>query len=160
MSLLAWGVRVRVDRTPPQFQLPGDMTVPATSPSGATVTYTATATDNIDPAPGVSCTPASGSTLPLGSTVIQCVATDQAGNEKPGSFTVTVQEAGVHQQLADMRTYLAVVSMRASLRSALDLQLEVVMRLVQRDRIPAARLHLRLFEAEVRALARVRLGCR
>lgn len=37
--------------TPPELDVPADMTVNATSPAGATVTFTATATDDVDPDP-------------------------------------------------------------------------------------------------------------
>jgi hypothetical protein len=65
----------------------------ATSPQGAEVTYAAaTATDLVDGSVDVSCTPASGSTFPLGTTEVTCTATDAAGNEATGSFNVIVQD--------------------------------------------------------------------
>ena len=39
------------DTSAPTLWLPVDMSVPATSPSGATVTYAATATDDVDGTP-------------------------------------------------------------------------------------------------------------
>lgn len=80
-----------VDTTAPTLQLPGDKTVEATSGSGADVTYTATATDAVDPSPSVSCTPAAG-TFALGTTTVKCTATDAAGNSSAGQFGVTVQD--------------------------------------------------------------------
>lgn len=77
------------DTTPPVLMLPSNMTVAATSASGAVVKYTATATDNL-PGVTVACTPASGSAFPLGTTTVTCTATDAAGNTTTGSFTVTV----------------------------------------------------------------------
>jgi hypothetical protein len=68
-----------------------DITKPATSASGAVVTYpTPTATDNIDGAVPVSCTPASGLTYPIGTTTVTCTATDAAGNTATKTFKVTV----------------------------------------------------------------------
>jgi hypothetical protein len=62
-----------------------------TSPAGAVVNYTVpSATDNCAPAPPVTCTPPSGSTFPLGSTTVDCNATDASGNSSSSSFTVTV----------------------------------------------------------------------
>jgi hypothetical protein len=55
------------------------------------VTYTVTATDNLDPNPRLSCVPASGSTFPVGTTSVSCSATDRAGNTVSGSFSVVVQ---------------------------------------------------------------------
>lgn len=79
------------DTTPPVISATADSTVPATSPSGAVVTYTTpTATDNVDGTVPVSCTPLSGSTFPIGSTVVTCSATDAAGNSAQSTFTVVV----------------------------------------------------------------------
>ena len=82
-----------VDTTAPALTLPANTTAEATGPTGAAVTFTATATDAVGPAnPGVTCVPASGSTFPLGTTTVNCSATDSAGNTGNGSFTVTVQD--------------------------------------------------------------------
>src|SRR5262249_27601607 len=57
--------------------------------NGAAVTYAVSSSDNC---PGVvhSCSPASGSTFPIGSTTVTCTATDLAGNSTTKTFTVTV----------------------------------------------------------------------
>ena len=83
------------DTTAPTLKLPADITEEATSASGAVVSYTVTATDDRDPSPSITCTPASGSTFPLGSTTVNCEAQDKAGNKATGSFTVTVQDRAV-----------------------------------------------------------------
>ena len=54
------------DNTPPQLSLPEDKTVEATGPDGATVEYNASAEDAVDGNVPVDCSPASGSTFPLG----------------------------------------------------------------------------------------------
>ena len=78
------------DVTAPVVTVPANITTPATSTAGATVTYTATATDDRDGPFTPTCTPASGSTFPVGTTTVTCTATDAAGNTGTGSFTVTV----------------------------------------------------------------------
>src|SRR4051812_34466182 len=78
------------DTTPPTLTVPGDITTPATSAAGATVTFTATATDDVDPSPVVACNPSSGSTFVIGTTAVNCTATDAANNQSQGSFNVTV----------------------------------------------------------------------
>jgi len=80
------------DTTPPVLaNVPGNLTVTATGPSGAVVTYpSAMATDLVDPNPAVSSTPPSGSTFPLGTTTVTVTATDHAGNATSATFTVTV----------------------------------------------------------------------
>jgi len=85
-------VIVTEDVTPPVLSLPADITAEATGPNGAVVTYTATANDNLDGPVPVTCVPPSGSTFPLGTTTVQCSATDAHGNIATGSFTITVRD--------------------------------------------------------------------
>jgi hypothetical protein len=79
-----------VDTTPPVLTLPGPIVAEATGASGAVVSYQVTAVDTADPAPIVSCVRPSGSTFPLGTSSVTCSATDAAGNQATGSFTVSV----------------------------------------------------------------------
>ena len=81
-----------VDTTAPQLSVPANITLEATGPHGATATFQASATDAVTAEPEVSCVPASGSTFPLGTSTVNCSATDAAGNKDAGSFTVTVQD--------------------------------------------------------------------
>ncbi len=85
----AFSVIVR-DTTPPVLTLPADISLPATSPAGAVVTYAATATDIVAGAVAVTCSAPSGETFALGTTTVTCTATDGSANASSGSFTVTV----------------------------------------------------------------------
>ncbi len=80
-----------VDTTGPELQgMPADI---ATTTTGAStvVTWTdPTATDDVDPAPTVGCTPPSGSAFDLGTTTVTCTATDATGNSSSATFDVTV----------------------------------------------------------------------
>jgi large repetitive protein len=78
------------DTTPPTITKPADQTAEATSATGAKVSFSPTARDAVDASPSVTCTPASGSTFPLGSTTVGCTAQDDAGNRSSTSFKVTV----------------------------------------------------------------------
>lgn len=81
------------DTTPPTISAHGNETAEATGPSGAGVNYAnPTASDIVDGSVAVNCTPASGSTFALGTTTVNCSATDAAGNTASSSFTVTVQD--------------------------------------------------------------------
>ncbi len=80
-----------VDTTPPVLSEVTDLVRAATGPDGAIVSFTApTATDETDGTIAVTCTPASGSRFPVGTTTVTCTATDQAGNRAVRTFTVTV----------------------------------------------------------------------
>ena len=54
------------------------------------MTYEVTATDICDLSPDISLSAASGSTFPLGTTVVTCTAVDDYGNTSTDDFTVTV----------------------------------------------------------------------
>jgi len=64
----------------------------ATSPAGALVTYTVTATDWTGQVLVPVCAPASGSTFPLGTTTVNCKATDAHNDSAPASFPVVVRD--------------------------------------------------------------------
>jgi len=81
------------DTAPVLSSCPSNITVAADAGScaGAVVTFTApTAMDNCDATPTIVCTPASGSTFPIGATLVTCTATDDCGNSSMCNFTVTV----------------------------------------------------------------------
>lgn len=78
------------DATPPALSLPFDFSVVTPSSTGEVVTYTATATDLVDGALPIACSPASGATFPLGTTTVTCSASDSRGNTASGGFDVTV----------------------------------------------------------------------
>ena len=81
-----------VDTTPPVLSVPADMVVEANAIGGAQVTLPkATATDLVDPSPGLNYSPPSGF-FPLGVTPVTVTATDATGNTATGTFTVTVQD--------------------------------------------------------------------
>lgn len=80
-----------VDTTPPAITVPAPMTVEATGPTGATVSYTVSASDLVDGVVSVTCTPVSGSTFPLDvETQVQCTAKDSRNNVGFAAFSITV----------------------------------------------------------------------
>ena len=78
--------------TPPVVTVPANMTVEATSPTGATVTFTATASDAQDGPITPTCMPASGTPFAIGTKPVICKATDSGGLSASRSFTVTVAD--------------------------------------------------------------------
>jgi hypothetical protein len=71
-----------------------DQAAEATGPSGASVVFTGlSASDTVDDAPAIDCTPASGSVFAVGVTTVSCAATDAHGNASaPATLTVTVTD--------------------------------------------------------------------
>jgi uncharacterized repeat protein (TIGR01451 family) len=80
------------DATPPTLNLPSNITVEAEGPDGSNVDFNVSATDDTDPNPSVSCDHNSGDLFPIGTTTVNCTATDADGNVANGSFTVTVTD--------------------------------------------------------------------
>jgi hypothetical protein len=107
----SWTV-ISCDSTPPALSLPSDITAEATSSAGAVVAFTATASDANPTSPAVTCSPASDSTFPLGTTTVNCSATDAAGNTGNGSFSVTVEDTTA-PVIANMPTDLNVEAVDA-----------------------------------------------
>ena len=87
-----------VDTTPPMLAgVPADADVITDDPAGSVLAYAApTATDVVDPAPGVSCAPASGTPVGPGTTTVTCTATDASGKSSSDSFDVTVTYVPKH----------------------------------------------------------------
>ena len=97
--------------TPPVVTVPANLVVEATGPTGATVSFSASATDAQDGGLPAICVPASGALFPIGTTTVTCKATDAAGAVGSASFKVTVkdtqvprveQRAGDHRRLRDV----------------------------------------------------------
>ncbi len=96
------------DTTPPQISCPANLTA-VTAVCGGTsqvINYPAPiASDNV---PGVTtvCSPASGTTFPLGTTTVTCTATDTSGNTATCSFTVTLFNACIQDDANPARVLL------------------------------------------------------
>jgi hypothetical protein len=102
---VAPGSHLVPDTAPPVIHLPANQVFPATGRSGAVVHYSgATAVDPDDPAPLVTYSVSEGQLLPPGTTEVEVTATDAAGNEASGAFTLTVQGAPVLSGVPDAVT--------------------------------------------------------
>lgn len=82
-----------VDTTAPVLSLPAAITVDATGPAGASVSFTTAAADVVDGQRPVTCSVPSGATFPIGTTMVTCTAADLRGNAASGAFQVTVKSA-------------------------------------------------------------------
>jgi len=91
LAQATFDVTVR-DTTAPVLFVSPFVDAEATSAAGAYVTFSVSASDNVAIASGPSCTPASGSAFPLGSTSVLCSAADTSGNVGYANFTVLVRD--------------------------------------------------------------------
>ncbi|MCX6894564.1 MAG: HYR domain-containing protein, partial [Verrucomicrobia bacterium] len=83
----------RLDLTAPCLRIvcPSNITVTASNQVGATVYFSVTATELCDNSFVTTATPPSGSTFPIGSTLVSCTASNALGQIATCSFVVTVQ---------------------------------------------------------------------
>jgi len=117
-----------VDTTSPALTLPSAAVVAeADGPAGGNASYTVTGADNgtaLLPS-AIGCSPRSGSKFPLGTTHVECHATDAVGNVAFGVFSVVVRDttppainapnvsltatsgAGIHKTDGDLAAYLS-----------------------------------------------------
>jgi hypothetical protein len=105
------------DTVAPVLTVPTTMSVDATDPDGAVVTYAATATDTWDPAPTVECAPASGGQFPIGTTTVTCTTTDDSGNTATAAFDVHV--AGASEQAAELAASIRTADLARGVQAAL-----------------------------------------
>jgi predicted outer membrane repeat protein len=97
--------------------IPSNITTKATSPQGATVSYTSpTVVDEDSPLPPVNCSQASGTTFAIGTTTVTCTVADSDDSNSPvsQSFTVTVQPvlnaSGTNVSATEGRAFSGVVA--------------------------------------------------
>ena len=110
------------DCVPPTLNLPGHLIVPATGPNGAVVTYSVTASDNVDPNPQIQCGNPSGSVFPIGTTLVGCSATDSSNNLTAGGFVVTV--TGAADQLTALTSFVQSLNLQQGITNSLDAKLQ------------------------------------
>ena len=112
-----------LDATPPTLKVPANLVVNATSPAGATVTFSVTATDDLGGAVTIVCSPASGSVFKIGVTTVNCTATDLAGNVGRDSFKVKVLSAA--EQIVDLVEKLTQKPLTSQVKKLLKAVLQI-----------------------------------
>lgn len=80
------------DTTAPVLLVPGNIHDRADSAAGRIVEYSVSASDAVTAVPATACSPASGSMFALGTTTVNCQASDDAGNSSAAAFMVTIGE--------------------------------------------------------------------
>lgn len=129
---------IYTDTTPPVLTLPQTIITDATSPAGAVVTYQVSATDPDNPPDQLSiqCAPPSGSTFPIGTTTVNCTASDPAGNTTTGSFQVVVK--GAAEQISDLIPLVTSFHLSMGLQTSLNAKLMAALSAVNAGNMPAA----------------------
>jgi len=107
--------------------LPTNLTVNATSPQGATVTYTPpTVVDEDSPLPPVNCTPASGSTFAIGTTTVTCTVSDSDDTPSSVSQSFTVTVNGAATQVSALISLVNSFHLPGGIQTSFDSQLQAV----------------------------------
>jgi hypothetical protein len=124
----SFNITVRDTTAPAISGMPSDQAVEATGASGAQLSWDQpTATDLVDGSRPVSCTPASGSTFPIGETTVRCTATDTRNNTVTKTFKVTVDDttaptiSGIPDDMSVMATSSSGRVVTYSLPTATDI---------------------------------------
>jgi peptide/nickel transport system substrate-binding protein/oligopeptide transport system substrate-binding protein len=150
-----WNFGVVVDHVAPVLVVPASFAVNATGPGGAVVTYTASATDNVDGAVTPTCSKSSGSLFPIGDTVVTCSAVDAHHNvSAPQSFTVHVE--GAAEQLGDLLQ--TVVQRKLGPGFSLSDKVRALLALVAANHKPAFCVAMKALDLEVKAQAGKKLA--
>ena len=100
-------VIITYDANPPNINTPGPIRKEATSPTGATVAYSVSATDAVDRTFYITsdCYPASGSIFKFGTTTVTCKTVDGASSIVTSkTFTVTIQHTTPPQNVKIIST--------------------------------------------------------
>jgi hypothetical protein len=95
------------DSQPPKLILPASpLEVGAVSPSGARVSYSASALDDFDGELTPFCSPESGYQFPVGTVNVVCKVTDSAGNTALASFVVAVKQSAQEESPSVLLPFL------------------------------------------------------
>ena len=137
------------DGTPPVVATPPDLTVDATSPAGAVVTYPLpTATDNC-PGVSIACTPPSGTAFPIGTTTVTCTAADAVGGTTSVAFVVHVRGAG--EQTDELKELIERFGIHHGITRALEAKLSAALAAIEDGRDDTACNVLAAFIRQVQA---------
>lgn len=140
------------DTTPPLLTVPETITVDANSPQGAEVSYEASANDDTDPRPVVSCDIPSGSLFPIGRTTVTCTATDTASNtSEPQHFEVVVN--GAAEQLIGLVSLVESFELDKGITTSLGAKLHAAVDAVHNRDIATSCSEIQAFRNHVEALS-------
>ena len=138
------------DLEPPALTVPADFAIDATSPTGAVVTYTASASDNVAVA-SLICSPASGTAFPIATTTVTCEATDPSGNGTGRIFHVTVRSP--QAQLSNVENTVTSLGLPSGTATSLTTKLDAALAAANAGDVATACARLQDFINETQAQA-------
>ncbi|MBK6315294.1 MAG: proprotein convertase P-domain-containing protein [Blastocatellia bacterium] len=100
---------------------PADITTTAADLNGAVVTFAPTAANCVN----VQCTPPSGSTFPVGTTVVTCTGEDDVPNATRGTVVTTYSSGNIAVPLPDVASMTPQVINVADMGTVLDVDLRI-----------------------------------
>ena len=107
-----------VDRQAPAINCPGNVSVSASSPTGAVANFTVTATDACQGSVTVSCVPASGSVFANGTNSVVCTAADAGGRSVTCTFAVIVTTNAVTARSMKQDCLVQLIAFRNTVTNA------------------------------------------
>jgi hypothetical protein len=110
---------------------------------------TATDPDNAASDLTINCSPVSGSTFAIGTTTVNCSASDPAGNTASGNFSVVVN--GTATQVSNLITTVNSFGLPADIQAGFDTQLQAVQADLAANNTPQACSDLTAFINHVQA---------
>jgi hypothetical protein len=143
------------DGQPPTISCPANHTVPASSSTGAVVTFPLSSGDNCGTII-TNCTHGSGDTFPIGATQVTCTATDGGGLRTSCGFTVTVT-ANALTQLDGLLTSVQGLPILPTVKLTLRVPLLAAKMVLERGRPQAACASLQVFEEIVTRLRKANM---
>jgi hypothetical protein len=131
-----------LDTKAPTITAPVSVAVDATGPSGARVTYAASAKDDHDASPTLTCSPASGIVFAIGDTTVACTARDATGNTSTARFVAHVRGAGeqIVRLIDKTAAFLDLPALKPALKAALQSATDAFV--AKRPRVACAALDL------------------
>jgi len=136
------------DAKPPVVTVPSGVVADAVGPTGAGVSYTASANDDVDGAVTPTCAPAAGSQFSIGDTTVTCTATDFSGNTGSASFVVHLR--GAAEQMTNLSATLHGFNL-AKLGTSLDDKLTAAQRFLAANKPQQACGSLSDFSSQVQS---------
>jgi HYR domain-containing protein len=133
------------DTTPPAFNFPPTplddslISVNATTPAGAVITFSTTATDLVDGSVTPNCLPESGNTFPINLpgefTTVTCTAADGRSPSNVSSLSFRIHVKGAAEQLTDLATVIDNFNLKKSVDKQFNHKLDQVQKALTQNQI-------------------------